>query len=71
MPNLYIDQSTLDEYRKALRQGRTLEFRAGQLRIDADQLATLPGLPQWKTVPPVDAEPTFDLWSCDRLDGVL
>ncbi len=69
MTNPYIDASTLDECREARRQGRTLEYLAGQLQCEPEHLATLLGEPAWKSEPSFDDG--FDLWSADRLDAVL
>lgn len=64
----YIDQDTLDECREALRQGSTLDFLAGQMRMTPDTLANLLGIPQWKQIP---VEPETDLFALDRLEDVL
>ena len=68
----YIDGSTLDEAREAIRQGVTLEKLAGQLRVETATLANLLGLPQWKAIPSSDTDAAeFDLFAAERLDGVL
>ena len=41
----YIDGTTLDECREALRQGKQLDELAGKLRCDVAHLARLLGLP--------------------------
>lgn len=45
MSNPYIDASTLDQCREALRQGKQLDELAGKLRCDVAHLARLLGLP--------------------------
>ncbi len=65
----YIDGDTLDQCREALRQGRTLESLASQLRCSPEHLARLLGI---STAPkPIPAADEFDLFACDRLDAVL
>jgi hypothetical protein len=65
----YIDGDTLDQCREALRQGRTLDSLAGQLRCSPEHLAKLLGI---STAPkPIPAADEFDLFACDRLDAVL
>lgn len=72
MSNPYIAQDVLDQCREALRQGRTLEFLAGQLRCEPEHLANMLGEPQWKAEPvTTQADDGFDLWAADRLDGQL
>jgi len=66
----YIDQSTLDECREALRQGRTLEQLAGHLRVESDHLASLLGLTA-KPVPVQSQAAEFDLWRSDELNARL
>ena len=67
----YIDGSTLNEAREALRQGRTLEALAGILRCSPEHLARLLGIPDVKPATSNDAETGFDLWAVDRLADVL
>ena len=68
----YLAQDVLDEVREAWRQGRTLEFLAGQLRCDPEHLANLLGEPQWKSEPvSTPADDGFDLWAADRLESQL
>ena len=65
----YIDGDTLDQCREALRQGRTLESLASQLRCSPEHLARLLGI---STGPkPIPATDEFDLFAADRLEGVL
>ena len=45
MSEPYIDGSTLDQCREALRQGKQLDELAGKLRCDVAHLARLLGLP--------------------------
>ena len=71
MTNPYIAQDILDQASEALRQGRTMESLAGQLRCSPEHLALLLNLPSLKPVPPDDADQGFDLFAADRLDGVL
>ena len=65
----YIDGDTLDQCREALRQGRTLDSLAGQLRCSPEHLAKLLGI---STAPkPIPTTDEFDLFAVDRLEGVL
>ena len=48
MSEPYIDGTTLDECREALRQGKQLDELAGKLRCDVAHLARLLGLPTLK-----------------------
>ena len=67
MSEPYIDGSTLDQCREALRQGKQLDELAGKLRCDVAHLARLLGLPTVKPVP--TTEP--DLWRTEELNAVL
>jgi len=67
----YIDQSTLDEAAQAIRDGVTLSVLAGHLRCDTEYLGRLLQLPTAKPVPATQAADEFDLWSTDKLDGLL
>ena len=64
----YIDADTIAQCYQALRDGKTLEHLAGRLHCDPGHLANLLGEPSIKPVPVTDEA---DLWSVDRLDGVL
>ena len=66
----YIDASTLDECKEAIRNGRKLEFLAGQLRCEPEHLANLLGLPAWRAVPTTLTD-EFDLFATDKLDAQL
>lgn len=66
----YIDASTLDEAREALRQGKKLEALAGILRCSPEHLATLLNL-QSKPSANMVAEPSVDLWAVEKLEGQL
>ena len=68
MSNPYIAQDVLDQCREALRQGRTLEYLAGQLRCDVGHLSRMLGLPTTKPVATTD-DP--DLWRTHELDGLI
>lgn len=69
MTDPYIGQDILDQAAEALRQGRTLESLASQLRCSPEHLAKLLGI---STAPkPIPATDEFDLFACDRLDAVL
>ena len=68
----YIDQDTRDEIQRAKDSGKTDEYLAGKTGFRVPELCSLMGWPQWKTVPasePHNGE--FDLWSVEKLDGVL
>ena len=67
MSEPYIDGSTLDECREALRQGKQLDELAGKLHCDPDHLARMLGLPALKPVP--TDEP--DLWRVGEAEGQL
>ena len=67
----YLDGSTLDGCIEAMRQGRALDDRADRVNVDTEYVGRLLQLP---TVKPVQVQANaseFDLWSVDRLDGVL
>jgi AraC-like DNA-binding protein len=66
----YIDGSTLDECREAIRQGVTLESLASRLRCSSEHLSRLLGIAQAKPVR-ADKETGCDLWAADKLEGVL
>ena len=69
MMNPYIAQDVLDQASEAIRQGRTLESLASQLRCTSEHLARLLGI---STAPnPIPATDEFDLFACDQLEGVL
>ena len=71
MSEPYIDGSTLDECREALRQGRKLEDLAGVLKCTPEHLRRLLGEPVWKQILHDNSGTDFDLFAADRLDGVL
>ena len=71
MSEPYIDGSTLDECREALRQGKTLEALAGILCCSQSHLASLLGLPALQPVPTDDQDQGFDLWAFDDSKEVL
>ena len=68
MSNPYIAQDNLDQCREAMRQGRSLEQLAGQLRCDPEHLARLLGLPAIKRSGP---ETGCDLWRTDEVESQL
>ena len=71
MTDPYIDGSTLDECREALRQGKKLEALAGILCCSQSHLASLLGLPALQPVSTDDQDQDFDLWAADKLNEVL
>ena len=64
----YIPADKCDEAAEAYRSGIPLDRIAGHLGISVAELRAVLELPALKPVPTTD-EP--DLWSVDRLDGVL
>lgn len=70
MTDPYIGGDILDQASEALRQGRTLESLASQLRCSPEHLARLLHLPS-KSSANMVAEPTTDLWAVDRAKEVL
>ena len=70
MTDPYIGGDILDQASEALRQGRTLESLASQLRCSPEHLARLLNLPKQKPVRD-DKETGVDLWAFDRLKEVL
>jgi AraC-like DNA-binding protein len=66
----YIDGSTLDECREALRQGKKLEALAGILCCSPEHLSRLLGITQAKPIRG-DKETGCDLWAVDRAKEVL
>ena len=70
MTEPYIGQDILDQAAEALRQGRTLESLASQLRCSPEHLARLLNLPA-KSSANMVAEPTTDLWAVEKLEEVL
>lgn len=70
MTDPYIASDILDQASEALRQGRTLESLASQLRCSPEHLARLLHLPSLKPVP-TNQDQDFDLWAADRLQEVL
>lgn len=71
MTNPYIAQDVLDQCKEARRQGRTLEYLAGQIPCDPAHLARLLGVPSLEPIPTAAADDGFDLWAVDRLNEVL
>jgi hypothetical protein len=70
MTDPYIGGDILDQAAEALRQGRTLESLASQLRCTPEHLARLLHLPSAKPIRG-DKETGVDLWAFDRLEGQL
>jgi hypothetical protein len=70
MTDPYIGGDILDQASEALRQGRTLESLASQLRCSPEHLARLLNLPA-KSSANMVAEPTTDLWAVEKLEGQL
>jgi hypothetical protein len=70
MTDPYIGGDILDQAAEALRQGRTLESLASQLRCTPEHLARLLNLPSLKPVP-TDQDQDFDLWRVDDLNARL
>ena len=69
MSRKHFDGSTLDECIETSRAGPTLDDQAGRQHVDTEYIGRLLQLP---TAKPVTSDSTeFDLWSVDRLDGVL
>ena len=69
MTDPYIDGDILDQASEALRQGRTLESLASQLRCSSEHLAKSLGISTTlKPFPPTDE---VDLFACERLNAVL
>ena len=70
MTDPYIGGDILDQAVEALRQGRTLETLASQLRCTPEHLARILNLPA-KPAANMVAEPSVDLWAADKLHAVL
>ena len=70
MTDPYIGQDILDQAAEALRQGRTLESLASQLRCTPEHLARLLGLPVNPAANMVLDDPDY-LWAVDALDARL
>jgi hypothetical protein len=66
----YLDQDTRDEIQRAKNSGKPVAYLAGQVGCSVEDLCRLMGWPQWAQVPADDDTP-FDLFACERLDGVL
>ncbi len=70
MTDPYFASDILDQASEALRQGRTLESLASQLRCSPEHLARLLNLPA-KPAANMVAEPTTDLWAVEKVEGQL
>lgn len=68
MTDPYIGGDILDQASEALRQGRTLESLASQLRCSPEHLARLLHLP---AKPAQQQSTELDLWAADKLQEVL
>jgi hypothetical protein len=66
----YIGGDILDQASEALRQGRTLESLASQLRCSPEHLARLLGLPINPAANMVLDDPDY-LWRADEMKEVL
>lgn len=71
MSGPYIDGSTLDEVREALRQGQTIENLAGRLRCDERHLSMLLGIRPEKRVAIADQGQAIELWGFDRAADLI
>ena len=67
----YRDADQISEGREAVRNGIPLDRIAGHLRVTVEELRQLLDLPTAKPVPATQAADEFDLWSTDKLDGLL
>jgi hypothetical protein len=65
----YMAQDILDQASEALRQGRTLESLASQLRCSSEHLAKSLGIST--TSKPIPQTEEIDLFACERLNAVL
>jgi len=72
MSNPYIAQDVLDQCDQAIRDGRSLEYLAGQLRCTPEHLGQLLGMPSLQPVPTDDQDQDFDLFEgAERLGAQL
>lgn len=68
----YLSQDKIDEIECALRDGGNLEFIAGQVGYEPDELLRLLGRPQWRSIPSDDKSAELDLFDAEtKLEGVL
>ena len=67
MSRNYLDGSTRDECREAIRQGRTLDDLAGRLHVDTEYLGRLLQLPTVNMV----VQPADYLWHMNDLEAQL
>lgn len=67
----YLDADTIADARNAWGCGVPLDKIAGHVGITVSELRAALKLPPLKREPMKAANSEFDLWSVDRLDGVL
>lgn len=68
----YLSQDKIDEIECALRDGGDLEFIAGQVGYEPEDLSRLLGRPQWRRFPSTDESAELDLFAAeDKLEGLL
>jgi len=66
----YVPGHILEKARDLRRQGHSLESLANRIGIEPEALGMLLGEPAKRELKAA-ADATCDLWSTDRLDGVL
>ncbi len=66
----YRDADQIAEAQEAVRNNIPLDRIAGHLRVSVDEARRLLDLPSIRPIPETTSD-DFDLFSCDRLDGVL
>lgn len=71
MSGPYIDGSTLEDVREALRQGQSIENLAGRLRCDVGHLSMLLGIRTGQPVLKEEPDQVTDLWAVDRVANRL